>query len=148
VFGQAGAASKEKGMAAKVKYSATTRQISVTVSPTYLDDQSAPEEGQFVWAYHIVIENRGHETVQLRSRHWRITNARGEVREVRGPGVVGEQPRLEPGEEFAYTSAVPLTTPSGIMTGSFRMESLHGESFDVEIPAFSLDSPHQPIKLN
>ena len=93
-----------------------------------------------------MIENRGPDTVQLRSRHWRITNARGEVCEVRGPGVVGEQPRLEPGDEFEYTSGVPLTTPSGIMTGSYQMENGHGESFDVEIPAFSLDSPHQPVK--
>ena len=133
-------------MAAKVEYSATTRQISVTVRPTYLDDQSAPENNHFAWAYHV--NNRGSETVQLRSRYWRITNARGEVREVRGPGVVGEQPRLEPGEAFGYTSGVPLTTPSGIMTGSYQMENLHGESFDVQIPAFSLDSPHQPVKLN
>ena len=128
-------------MAGNAKYSATTRQISVTVSPTYLDNQSAPENSHFVWAYHVVIENRGRETVQLRSRHWRITNARG-------PGVVGEQPRLEPGDEFEYTSGVPLTTPSGIMTGSYQMETQHGESFDVEIPAFSLDSPHQPVKVN
>ncbi len=135
-------------MAGKAKYSATTRQISVTVSPTYLDDQSVPENSHFVWAYRVVIENRGRETVQLRSRHWRITNARGEVREVRGPGVVGEQPRLEPGDELEYTSGVPLTTPSGIMTGSYQMETQHGESFDVEIPAFSLDSPHQPVKIN
>ena len=84
-------------MAAKAKYSATTRQILVTVSPTYLEDQSVPENSHFLWAYHVVIENRGPETVQLRSRHWRITNARGERHEVRGPGVVGEQPRLEPG---------------------------------------------------
>jgi ApaG protein len=80
-------------MAARAKYSATTRQISVSVHPTYLDDQSAPEQSHFVWAYQIVIENYGAETVQLRSRHWRITNARGELHEVRGPGVVGEQPR-------------------------------------------------------
>ena len=120
----------------------------MTVSPTYLDDQSVPENSHFVWTYHVLIENRGPETVQLRSRHWRITNGRGEVREVRGPGVVGEQPRLEPGDEFEYTSGVPLTTPSGIMTGSYQMETRHGESFDVEIPAFSLDSPHQPVKIN
>jgi ApaG protein len=135
-------------MAARAKYSATTRQISVSVHPTYLDDQSAPEQSHFVWAYHIVIENRGAETVQLRSRHWRITNARGERHEVRGPGVVGEQPRLEPGDAFEYISHVPLTTPSGIMTGSYQMETRDGESFDVEIPAFSLDSPHQSVKLN
>ena len=135
-------------MAATAKYSATTRQISVSVNPIYLDDQSAPEHSRFVWAYHVVIENRGAETVQLRSRHWRITNARGELREVRGPGVVGEQPRLEPGDAFEYTSGVPLTTPSGIMSGSYQMESEHGDSFDVEIPAFSLDSPHQPVRFN
>ena len=135
-------------MAPRTKYSATTRQISVSVDPTYLDDQSAPEQSHFVWAYHIVIENLGTETVQLRSRHWRITNARGELHEVRGPGVVGEQPRLEPGDAFEYTSYVPLTTPSGIMTGSYHMETRDGESFDVEIPAFSLDSPHQSVKLN
>ena len=135
-------------MAARAKYSATTRQISVSVDPTYLDDQSVPEQSHFVWAYRIVIENRGAETVQLRSRHWRITNARGELQEVRGPGVVGEQPRLEPGDVFEYTSYVPLTTPSGIMTGSYHMETRDGESFDVEIPAFSLDSPHQSVKLN
>ena len=135
-------------MAARAKYSATTQQISVSVHPTYLDDQSAPEQNQFVWAYRIVIENHGAETVQLRSRYWRITNARGELREIRGPGVVGEQPRLEPGDAFEYISRVPLTTPSGIMTGSYQMETLHGESFDVAIPAFSLDSPHQSVKLN
>ena len=135
-------------MAARATYSATTRQISVSVQPTYLDDQSAPEQSHYVWAYHIVIENRGAETVQLRSRHWRITNARGERHEVRGPGVVGEQPRLEPGDAFEYISRVPLSTPSGIMTGSYQMETRHGESFDVAIPAFSLDSPHQSVKLN
>jgi ApaG protein len=135
-------------MTAKAKYRAITKQISVTVSPTYLEDQSAPEDNHFVWAYHVVIENRGRETVQLQSRHWRITNARGEVSEVRGPGVVGEQPRLEPGDAFEYASGVPLTTPSGIMTGSYRMETQHGENLDIEIPAFSLDSPHQPVKLN
>ena len=135
-------------MAPRATYSATTRRISVSVDPTYLDDQSAPEQSHFVWAYRIVIENRGAETVQLRSRHWRITNARGELHEVRGPGVVGEQPRLEPGDAFEYMSHVPLKTPSGIMTGSYQMETRDGESFDVEIPAFSLDSPHQSVKLN
>ena len=135
-------------MAPRAKYNATTRQISVTVSPTFLEDQSAPEQSHFVWAYHIVIENLGTETVQLRSRHWRITNARGELHEVRGPGVVGEQPRLEPGDAFEYTSHVPLTTPSGIMTCSYQMETRDGENFDVGIPAFSLDSPHQSVKLN
>ena len=135
-------------MAAKAKYSAMTRQISVSVNTIYLDDEFTPEHNQFLWAYHIVIENRGEETVQLRSRYWRITNARGELREVRGPGVVGEQPRLEPGDAFEYTSHVPLTTPSGIMSGSYQMESEYGDCFDVEIPAFSLDNPHQSVRFN
>jgi ApaG protein len=140
------AAAKETGMAAK--YSAITRHISVTVYPAYLDDESVPEQNCFFWAYHVVIENRGTETVQLRSRHWRITNARGELKEVRGPGVVGEQPRLKPADSFEYTSAAPLTTPSGIMLGSYQMENKYGESFDIEIPAFSLDSPHQAVRFN
>jgi ApaG protein len=135
-------------MASKPKYSATTRQICVTVSPAYLPEQSEPTDNHFVWAYHVTIENHGSETVQLRSRHWRITNARGELHEVRGPGVVGEQPRLAPGEAFEYTSGSPLTTPSGIMSGSYQMENERGESFDIEIPAFSLDSPYQPSRLN
>lgn len=133
---------------AKSKYSAVTRQISVTVCPTYLDEQSAPEDSHFVWAYHVVIENKGAETVHLLRRHWRITDARGELHEVRGAGVIGEQPTLEPGDAYEYTSGTPLTTPSGIMSGSYQMENERGESFDIEIPAFSLDSPYQPVRLN
>jgi hypothetical protein len=102
-------------MTAKAKYRAITKQISVTASPTYLEDQSAPEDNHFVWAYHVVIEYRGRETVQLQSRHWRITNARGEVSEVRGLGVVGEQPRLEPGEgdlsPFLACDPIPIARP-------------------------------------
>ncbi len=131
-----------------MSYVATTRNIRVTVRPTYLEDQSAPKDGHFVWAYQVKIENLGQETVTLRSRHWRITDARGELREVRGPGVIGEQPTLEPGDSYEYTSGTPLPTPSGIMAGSYQMENERGESFDVEIPAFSLDSPHQPVRLN
>ncbi len=131
-----------------LKYIATTRQIRVTVRPSYLDDQSAPNDNHFVWAYHVTIENLGQETVQLRSRHWRITDARGELHEVRGPGVIGEQPVLEPGDMFDYTSGTPLATPSGIMTGSYQMENERGETFDIEIPGFSLDSPYQLIRLH
>jgi ApaG protein len=131
-----------------LKYSATTRQIRVTVRPSYLDDQSAPNDNHFVWAYHVTIENLGQETVQLRSRHWRITDARGELHEVRGPGVIGEQPVLEPGDMFDYTSGTPLATPSGIMMGSYQMENERGEVFDIEIPGFSLDSPYQLIRLH
>lgn len=129
-------------------YTAMTRHIKVAVRPKYLEDQSAPADGHFVWAYHVRIENLGRETVQLLSRLWRITDARGEIHEVRGPGVVGEQPVLEPGDSFEYTSGTPLNTPSGIMAGAYHMENERGETFDVQIPAFSLDSPYQPVRLN
>lgn len=129
-------------------YSKTTRSITVTVKPFFLDDQSSPEESHYVWAYHVRIENRGGETVQLRHRYWHITDSLGRVQEVRGAGVVGEQPVLKPGESFEYTSGTPLPTPSGIMVGAYQMESEQGERFDVEVPPFSLDSPHQPVQLN
>ncbi|WP_119679522.1 Co2+/Mg2+ efflux protein ApaG [Indioceanicola profundi] len=129
-------------------YSATTRSIAVTVTPTYLEDQSSPAEGRYVWAYQVRLENKGDLTVQLRSRYWKITDALGRVQEVRGPGVVGEQPVLEPGGEYEYTSGCPLTTPSGIMEGSYQMVDDLGDRFDVQIPAFSLDSPHQARSLN
>jgi ApaG protein len=131
-----------------MNYTALTRQIRVSVQPVYLDDQSAPNDNHFVWAYNVTIENLGQETVQLLSRHWRITDARGELHEVRGPGVIGEQPVLEPGDRFEYTSGTPLATPSGIMAGTYQMENERGETFDVEVPAFSLDSPYQPIRLH
>jgi ApaG protein len=129
-------------------YSETTHSVKVTVEPVFLEDQSSPGDNHFVWAYHVRIENLGRETVQLRSRYWRITDALGRVQEVHGPGVVGEQPVLEPGGAFEYTSGTPLSTPSGIMVGTYRMEGNGGEKFDVRIPAFSLDSPHQPVRLN
>jgi ApaG protein len=130
-------------------YSETTAGITVTVKPYYLEDQSEPDEQRFVWAYHVRIENNGERTVQLRNRYWRITDSRGRIQEVRGAGVVGEQPVLRPGDSFEYTSGTPLPTPSGIMGGTYQMEeSETGERFDVTIPSFSLDSPHQPINLN
>ena len=129
-------------------YLAVTRDIKVVVRPFYLEDQSSPIENHYVWAYHVEIENEGADTVKLRTRHWRITDAMGRVQEVRGPGVVGEQPVLAPGESYEYTSGTPLETPSGIMAGTYQMELANGEQFDVEIPAFSLDSPHQPVQLN
>ena len=124
-------------------YAETTRAITITVEPYYLDEQSEPSVGHFVWAYHVRIENNGGKTVKLMTRHWRITDSLGNVQEVRGDGVIGEQPVLTPGEAFEYTSGTPLATPSGIMAGSYRMETDDGKSFDVGIPAFSLDSPHQ-----
>ncbi|MFZ5790595.1 MAG: Co2+/Mg2+ efflux protein ApaG [Pseudomonadota bacterium] len=129
-------------------YSQSTRSIRVTVEPIYLDDQSSPEEQRYVWAYHVRIENHGPETVQLRTRYWRITDAHGRIQEVRGAGVVGEQPVLKPGETFEYTSGTPLPTPSGFMVGAYQMENEAGERFDVAVPAFSLDCPHQPMKMN
>ncbi|MCG8357506.1 MAG: Co2+/Mg2+ efflux protein ApaG [Kiloniellales bacterium] len=129
-------------------YSETTRSIRVTVKPMYLEEQSSPVEDHYVWAYHVHIENMGPEQVQLLNRHWRITDSMGRMQEVRGAGVVGEQPVLQPGESFEYTSGTPLPTPSGIMVGSYEMESAGGERFDVAVPAFSLDSPHQPIQVN
>lgn len=129
-------------------YQTTTRGIAVTVKPVYLEDQSSPADNYYVWAYQVRIENQGPQTVQLRTRHWRITDGRGQIQEVRGPGVVGEQPVLKPGQTFEYTSGTPLPTPSGIMVGSYQMESESGETFDVAIPAFSLDSPHETVRPN
>ena len=129
-------------------YSETTRSIRVTVKPMYLEEQSSPAESHFVWAYHVQIENLGVDRVQLLTRHWKITDSMGRMQEVRGAGVVGEQPVLGPGESFEYTSGTPLPTPSGIMVGSYEMEMTGGERFDVAVPAFSLDSPHQARQVN
>jgi len=129
-------------------YSATTKAIRVSVKPIFLDDQSTPSEDHYVWAYQVTIENTGGETVQLLNRHWRITDAHGRMQEVKGEGVVGEQPRLRPGELFEYTSGTPLTTPSGLMMGSYEIEGEGGQRFDIDIPAFSLDSPYQARQLN
>lgn len=129
-------------------YRSVTRSIQVTVRPIYLDGESDPEAGRWVWAYTIEIINMGPETVCLRARHWRITDAKGRTEEVCGPGVVGEQPVLAPGERYEYTSGCPLSTPSGIMVGSYRMESETGEAFEVAIPAFSLDLPDARRTVN
>lgn len=129
-------------------YEKTTRAITISVRPFYLDDQSEPDEEHYVWAYRVSIENSGKETVQLLNRHWRITDKLGRLQEVKGSGVVGEQPVLNPGDSFEYTSGTPLQTPSGIMVGSYEMESAEGERFNVEIPAFSLDSPYDSAPIN
>ena len=128
-------------MAKPTPYKAITKGIAVSVLPTYLEAQSSPESSQYFWAYRVTIENQGHETVQLLSRHWMISNARGDLTEVKGPGVVGDQPVLKPGESYEYTSGAPLNTPSGMMGGAYQMESETGERFDIEIPTFSLDRP-------
>ncbi len=129
-------------------YSSTTHDIRVTVQPVFLEEQSSPDDHQFVWAYQVRIENLGDRTVRLRNRYWSITDAEGRTQEVRGTGVVGEQPLLRPGDSFEYTSGCPLTTPSGVMVGSYEMEAETGERIEVAIPAFSLDSPHQKVRLN
>ncbi len=120
-------------------YRAVTRNIEVVVTPRFIADRSSPENNYFFWAYTIAITNHGPETVQLRTRHWRITDAGGRRQEVRGAGVVGEEPVLKSGESFEYTSGVPLQTPSGFMVGTYGMVSAGGERFDIDIPAFSLD---------
>lgn len=122
-------------------YEQTTSALTVTVTPEYLEDQSRPREGHFVWAYHVVIENHGDEQVQLLNRYWRIVDGEGRVQEVRGAGVVGERPVLKPGESFSYTSGTPLSTSSGIMVGTYEMVNERGEAFEIAIPAFSLDCP-------
>jgi ApaG protein len=122
-------------------YQERTRSIQISVEPFYLDEQSAPEQGRFVFGYRVQIDNQGGEVVQLLSRHWRITDALGRTLEVRGAGVVGKQPVLQPGERFEYTSGTPLATSSGIMVGSYEMVTTSGERFEVAIPAFSLDAP-------
>jgi ApaG protein len=129
-------------------YEKTTRDISISVRPIFLEEQSSPDRNHFVWAYRVNILNRGDETVQLINRHWRITDKLGRLQEVKGPGVVGEQPVLKPGESYDYTSGCPLATPSGIMAGSYEMTTLDGKRFLAEIPAFSLDSPHDQAPIN
>ena len=129
-------------------YQAVTRSIEVTVSPRFMPERSSVEKSYYFWAYTIEISNRGNTTVQLKTRHWRITDGLGRLQEVRGAGVVGEEPVLEPGASFEYTSGVPLPTPSGFMTGTYGMVTSEGEHFDIVIPTFSLDSPETRRVLN
>jgi len=132
----------------KPMYRAVTRQIEVTVEPNFMPERSSVEKPEYFWSYTIVITNTGDETVQLQTRHWIITDAIGRRQEVRGKGVVGEQPVLAPGERFEYTSGVPLPTASGFMTGRYQMVSESGERFEIDVPTFSLDSPDSKRVLN
>jgi ApaG protein len=122
-------------------YEARTQDILVRVVANFAPEQSDPEEGEYFWVYTVEIENHGKRTVQLVSRHWVITDAQNRIEEVNGPGVVGEQPELKPGEAFRYSSGCPLKTPSGAMRGSYHMTTDHGDAFDAEIPEFSLHLP-------
>jgi len=131
-----------------MEFSATTRMVHITVQPFFLEQESDPQKNAFMWAYHIRIQNTGFEPIQLLSRYWKITDALGRVQEVRGEGVVGEQPLIHPGDFYEYTSGVPLQTPSGFMSGSYEMISGNGERLDVSVPTFSLDSPFDVHSVN
>jgi len=129
-------------------YRAITRNIEVVVTPDFMPDRSSPDDGQFFWAYTIEITNHGKDSVTLKTRHWVITDATGKRQDVRGEGVVGKQPTIKPGESFEYTSGVPLTTSSGFMAGTYGMVDDGGQRFEVEVPAFSLDTPSGKRALN
>ena len=118
-----------------------TQGVRVTVKSEYLPHRSSPEERRYVFAYTVLIQNEGDERIQLRSRHWVITDGRGRIEEVRGRGVVGEQPLIDPGETFQYTSGCVLETPQGTMHGTYRMQREDGSAFDAEISPFVLATP-------
>jgi ApaG protein len=123
------------------RYHAETAGVTVRVSVAYLADQSSPDAGRWFWSYHIRIENHRDAAVQLLARHWVIKDAAGNVHEVRGPGVVGDLPRIEPGDSYDYVSGCPLETSSGAMAGEFHMVDEQGSTFDIEIPGFDLAAP-------
>ena len=130
------------------QYELETKRIRVAVKPAYLDDQSDPDDDRYVWSYTVTIENRGAEPVQLLSRAWTIVDGTGRMQDIRGPGVVGAQPVIAPGESFQYTSGCPLETASGTMSGRYQMMSASGESFEAEIPAFLLESPYERRQIH
>ncbi len=129
-------------------FEATTLEIHVSVQSYFLDGQSKPEKSKYFWAYRIMIENQSNNAVTLKGRHWIITDGAGKIEEVEGDGVIGEQPLILPGQHFTYTSGCPLNTPTGFMHGTYEMEDMDGECFNVAIPAFSLDSPYHSTKIN
>ncbi len=129
-------------------YERRTKDVVVRVEPEFLSEQSSPADDRFIWAYTVEIENQSAEDMQVVERFWQITDRNGQVQEVRGEGVVGEKPNLKPGEIFRYTSGAPLTAPSGVMLGTYQMKTADGQCFDVEIPAFSLDSPFDARTIN
>lgn len=129
-------------------YKKTTDGVVIAVEPFFLESHSVPALNHYVWAYRVRIANRRCAPVRLTHRYWRITDSAGGVQEVYGEGVVGEKPLIQPGGVYEYTSGAPLATPSGLMTGRYEMETLEGDRLDVEIPAFSLDSPHEVSRAN
>ncbi|MEM1284289.1 MAG: Co2+/Mg2+ efflux protein ApaG [Cohaesibacteraceae bacterium] len=129
-------------------YQAVTQDIQVTVEPQFVPEESDPDEGRYLFAYSVEIANLGRAIIQVRSRYWHITDGNGRVQEVEGAGVIGEQPILHPGESFRYTSGCPLGTPTGIMVGHYQVETMEGNAFAVDIPAFSLDAPFYKRTIN
>jgi ApaG protein len=129
-------------------YQKTTQQITVSVQPVFLDAQSEPDAAHYVWAYHVRIENHSEKAIRVCHRYWQITDALGRRLDVRGPGIVGEQPVIQPGGAFEYASGTPLPTPSGIMVGSYGVIDADGKMYEIDIPAFSLDSPFQPVQVH
>ncbi len=129
-------------------YSKTTNGITVTVTPYFLDDQSSPQEGHYVWAYQVNIKNSSLKTIKLNHRNWIIIDANGKIINIQGDGVVGEFPILQPGESFEYTSGTPLKTSNGFMQGFYLMSQNNGEQLKIDIPTFSLDSPYGKKNLH
>jgi ApaG protein len=129
-------------------YESETHGVVVRVAPSFLEAESSPAEHRYIWAYRVEIENRGTRTLQLMTRHWQITDRDGHVQEVNGVGVVGQTPILKPGETFEYTSGAPLSAPSGMMQGAYRLADESGETLDVRIPLFALDSPYDKRVAN
>lgn len=129
-------------------YSKTTKGVTVTVTPYFLDDQSSPQEGHYVWAYQVNIKNSSSNTIKLKRRNWVVIDANGKIINIQGEGVVGEFPTLHPGESFEYTSGTPLKTTNGFMQGFYLMSQNNGDQLKIDIPTFSLDSPYGKKKLN
>ena len=123
-------------------------KVSILVESTYLEEHSDPYEDSYLWAYKVIIKNNEKKKIKLISRHWKIFDSNGTLKEVKGKGVVGEQPTIEPGHEFEYTSGTPLKTSSGIMHGSYQMQNSDGSEFEVDIPAFSLNIPNTENNFN
>lgn len=127
---------------------AVTDGIRVRVSSDYVEDESQPEEGRFFWTYTVRIDNDSGQMVTLKRRRWHIADSLGQSFTVKGEGVVGEQPVLQPGDAFEYTSGTPLSAPSGMMFGAYEMDREDGQAFDVVIPPFSLDSPYDSRRMS
>jgi len=129
-------------------YEHRTDDVIVRVEPEFLAEQSNPSDSRFIWAYTVEIDNQSGRDLTVVERFWQIADSRGQVHEVRGSGVVGERPVVKSGEVFRYTSGAPLTAPSGMMRGTYTVKDESGESFDIIVPTFLLDSPHEGLVLN